>query len=138
MNALRLSTPARRKFLKSEGTEFAHCDDVFRRVALARPDVAMQLTHNGRVSLRLAAGRREARVRALLGDDFVGAARSIEAMECFVIPPKRIGENGHPGQLEAVDCPSLIVRRSTSVRPMANRRSFTIVSKPSPNASPMA
>jgi DNA mismatch repair protein MutL len=76
---LYFNTPARRKFLKSEGTEFAHCDDVFRRVALARPDVAMQLTHNGRVSLRLAAGRREARVRALLGDDFVGAARSIEA-----------------------------------------------------------
>ncbi len=76
---LYFNTPARRKFLKSEGTEFAHCDDVFRRIALARPDVAMQLTHNGRVSLRLAAGRREARVRALLGDDFVGAARSIEA-----------------------------------------------------------
>jgi DNA mismatch repair protein MutL len=49
---LYFNTPARRKFLKSEGTEFAHCDDVFRRVALARPDVALQLSHNGRVSLR--------------------------------------------------------------------------------------
>jgi DNA mismatch repair protein MutL len=68
---LYFNTPARRKFLKSEGTEFAHCDDVFRRVALARPDVALQLTHNGRVSLRLPSGRREARVRALLGDDFL-------------------------------------------------------------------
>ena len=76
---LYFNTPARRKFLKSEGTEFAHCDDVFRRVALARPDVAMQLAHNGRVSLRLPAGRREARVRALLGDDFVNAARAVEA-----------------------------------------------------------
>ena len=76
---LYFNTPARRKFLKSEGTEFAHCDDVFRRVALARPDVALQLTHNGRVSLRLPSGRREARVRALLGDDFLAAARSIEA-----------------------------------------------------------
>ncbi|WP_374242579.1 DNA mismatch repair endonuclease MutL [Zoogloea sp.] len=76
---LYFNTPARRKFLKSEGTEFAHCDDVFRRIALARPDVALQLTHNGRVSLRLPSGRREARVRALLGDDFLGAARLVEA-----------------------------------------------------------
>ncbi len=76
---LYFNTPARRKFLKSEGTEFAHCDDVFRRIALARPDVAMQLGHNGRVSLRLPSGRREARVRALLGDDFLAAARSVDA-----------------------------------------------------------
>ena len=76
---LYFNTPARRKFLKSEGTEFAHCDDVFRRIALARPDVALQLTHNGRVSLRLPSGRREARVRALLGDDFLNAARLVEA-----------------------------------------------------------
>lgn len=76
---LYFNTPARRKFLKSEGTEFAHCDDVFRRVALARPDVALQLSHNGRVSQRLPAGTREARVRALLGDDFLAAARSVEA-----------------------------------------------------------
>jgi DNA mismatch repair protein MutL len=76
---LYFNTPARRKFLKSEGTEFAHCDDVFRRVALARPDVALQLSHNGRVSHRLPSGTREARVRALLGDDFLASARAVEA-----------------------------------------------------------
>ena len=76
---LYFNTPARRKFLKSEGTEFAHCDDVFRRVALARPDVALQLSHNGRVSHRLPSGTKEARVRALLGDDFLAAARFVEA-----------------------------------------------------------
>lgn len=71
------NTPARRKFLKSEGTEFGHCDDVFRRVALARPDVGFQLSHNGRVSLRLAAGTPERRVSELLGDDFMLHARSV-------------------------------------------------------------
>ncbi|MDR3086330.1 MAG: DNA mismatch repair endonuclease MutL, partial [Azoarcus sp.] len=37
------NTPARRKFLKTEATEYAHCDETFRRVALARPEVGMQL-----------------------------------------------------------------------------------------------
>ena len=71
------NTPARRKFLKSEGTEFGHCDDVFRRIALARPDVGFQLAHNGRVSLRLAAGDAERRVREVLGDDFMAHCRQV-------------------------------------------------------------
>ena len=73
------NTPARRKFLKTEGTEFAHCDDAFRRVALARPDIAMQLSHNGRVTQRLAAGDMARRTGALLGDDFLEQARQIDA-----------------------------------------------------------
>ncbi|THF61460.1 DNA mismatch repair endonuclease MutL [Pseudothauera nasutitermitis] len=73
------STPARRKFLKSEGTEFAHCDEMFRRVALARPDVALQLSHNGRVIHRLGVADPLARVAALMGDDFVAHAREVES-----------------------------------------------------------
>lgn len=72
------NTPARRKFLKSESTEFGHCDDVFRRVALARPDVGFQLAHNGRVSLRLAAGDAARRVREVLGDDFMANCRVVD------------------------------------------------------------
>ncbi|MEN3112090.1 DNA mismatch repair endonuclease MutL [Uliginosibacterium paludis] len=72
------NTPARRKFLKSESTEFGHCDDVFRRVALARPDVGFQLSHNGRVSLRLAAGDAARRVREVLGDDFMANCRLVD------------------------------------------------------------
>jgi len=73
------NTPARRKFLKSEGTEYAHCDDMFRRVALARPDIGLQLSHNGRVVHRLPPGAPFARVGALMGDDFLLQAREVEA-----------------------------------------------------------
>ncbi|WP_068803254.1 DNA mismatch repair endonuclease MutL [Thauera phenolivorans] len=73
------NTPARRKFLKTEGTEYAHCDEMFRRIALARPDLAMQLAHNGRVIHRLPPGDALARVGALMGDDFVQHAREVAA-----------------------------------------------------------
>ncbi|KAA3652669.1 MAG: DNA mismatch repair endonuclease MutL [Proteobacteria bacterium] len=71
------NTPARRKFLKTEGTEFAHCDEAFRRVALARPDIAMQLSHNGRVAHRLPASDMTRRVGLLMGDDFLDHARAV-------------------------------------------------------------
>lgn len=72
------NVPARRKFLKSEGTEFGHCDEAFRRIALARPDVAFQLQHNGRVGLRLAPGDLTRRAGDLLGEDFLHHARAVE------------------------------------------------------------
>jgi len=73
------NTPARRKFLKSEATEYAHCDEMFRRVALARPDIGLQLAHNGRVTHRLPAGDEARRVAALMGDDFLTQARALDA-----------------------------------------------------------
>jgi DNA mismatch repair protein MutL len=47
------NTPARRKFLKTDNTEFKHLDQVVRRMALSRFDVAFKLQHNGRVVLHL-------------------------------------------------------------------------------------
>jgi DNA mismatch repair protein MutL len=76
---LYFNTPARRKFLRTEATEWAHCDEAFRRVALAHDDVAFTLTHNGRALQRLAPGGRRARVEALLGDAFVLHATLVDA-----------------------------------------------------------
>ncbi len=49
------NTPARRKFMRTERTEFNHIDKWVRRLALARPDVAFTLTHNRRTILKLEA-----------------------------------------------------------------------------------
>lgn len=73
------NTPARRKFLRTEQTEYGHCDDVFGRIALSVPQVAFQLMHNGRLMQRLPAGDMAIRVRALLGDEFMQHARPVEA-----------------------------------------------------------
>jgi DNA mismatch repair protein MutL len=76
---LYFNTPARRKFLKSEPTEFGHCDEVFRRIALARPHVAFTLRHNGRVSRHLRSQSPADRAKALLGEDFMQQAIEVEA-----------------------------------------------------------
>jgi DNA mismatch repair protein MutL len=75
---LYFNTPARRKFLRTEATEFGHCDETFRRVALARCDIAFTLKHNGRVSRHLRAQTLAERAAALLGEEFVSASLPIE------------------------------------------------------------
>jgi DNA mismatch repair protein MutL len=67
------NTPARRKFLKSEQTEYGHCAEVVRRIALARPDVAFTLTHNGRTVEHWNVSEIARRSAQILGDGFAGA-----------------------------------------------------------------
>lgn len=73
------NTPARRKFLKSESTEYAHCEEALRRVALSRPEVAFALSHNARSVLHLKPGTPEERLAALLGETFIERSRAVEA-----------------------------------------------------------
>ncbi|KVE39879.1 DNA mismatch repair endonuclease MutL [Burkholderia sp. TSV86] len=70
---LYFSTPARRKFLKSEQTEFGHCIEMIRRAALARPDVAISVLHNGRAVEHWNASEPAARVAKILGEGFASA-----------------------------------------------------------------
>jgi DNA mismatch repair protein MutL len=76
---LYFNTPARRKFLKSEATEFARCDEALCRMALARPDVTFNLAHNGKPKRYLPTADRQRRVREIFGDEFAAQARSVEA-----------------------------------------------------------
>ncbi|MEO8418372.1 MAG: DNA mismatch repair endonuclease MutL [Methylophilaceae bacterium] len=75
---LYFNTPARRKFLKKEGTEFGHCEEAFRRIALSRPDVAFMLQHNGRALTRLAVSEPTRRFSEVLGEDFAAEAFSVD------------------------------------------------------------
>jgi len=70
---LYFNTPARRKFLKSEQTEFGHCLEMIRRAALARPDVAISVLHNGKAVEHWNATEPTQRVAKILGDSFATA-----------------------------------------------------------------
>ncbi len=76
------NTPARRKFLRTEKTEFAHIEEAFRRQALSRYDVTWVLRHNQKTVHQLPAGdaaaARERRIASLLGKNFIEHARYIE------------------------------------------------------------
>ena len=75
VSELFFNTPARRKFLKSEATELAHCTEALRRHALARPDVEFALWHDGRLLQQWRAAPPEQRLRDVLGDSFFGSSR---------------------------------------------------------------
>ena len=75
---LYFNTPARKKFMRSEQTEFGHCEETFRRIALARPDTAFALRHNGRVSTLVRAQTLGERAAGLLGREFLDASIPVE------------------------------------------------------------
>ena len=70
---LYFNTPARRKFLKSDQTEFGHCAEVVRRIALSRPDVTISLSHNGKTVDHWNATDFGKRCAQILGEEFSAA-----------------------------------------------------------------
>jgi DNA mismatch repair protein MutL len=73
------STPARRKFLKSDATELAHCLEAVRRHALVRPRVGFAVWHEGRLVEQWRASDEAQRIRDVLGEDFVEHSRPLAA-----------------------------------------------------------
>ena len=78
VNDLYFNTPARRKFLKQEATEFGHCEAAFERVALSRPDVAFMLQHNGRAISRYGISPANKRFAEVLGAEFSAESINVE------------------------------------------------------------
>ena len=81
------NTPARRKFLRAEKTEFGHIEETVKRLALSRFDVGFQLRHNGRAIQQLRAAQseleKERRVAAVCGPEFI---------EHVVVIDSRVGD----------------------------------------------
>ncbi|MDO6694869.1 DNA mismatch repair endonuclease MutL [Aliiglaciecola sp. 3_MG-2023] len=77
------NTPARRKFLRAEKTEFTHIDEVIRRIALSRFDVALSLKHNGKTVRKYPAIKEGQsalkRISAVCGSDFADHAIPIDS-----------------------------------------------------------
>lgn len=92
------NTPARRKFMRTEKTEFAHIDEVVRRIALARFDVTINLSHNGKMVRQYRGVKqdmpRERRLGAICGVPFLENALAIEwqhgdlALQGWVVEPQ--------------------------------------------------
>jgi DNA mismatch repair protein MutL len=87
------NTPARRKFLKSSGTEFGHCLEAIRRCALANPQIGFSIWHNGKPLHRWNAGTLENRADEIIGSEFHAAKLALEIgndllhMEGFIGAP---------------------------------------------------
>ncbi|HET7793364.1 MAG TPA: DNA mismatch repair endonuclease MutL [Rhizobacter sp.] len=93
------STPARRKFLKTDATELAHCIEAVRRHALVRPDVGFAVWHEGKlVQQWRRASATGQRVREVMGEEFVVESREV----AFEAGPLRItGRAGTPAAARA-------------------------------------
>ncbi|CAE6923326.1 DNA mismatch repair endonuclease MutL [Vibrio sp. B1FLJ16] len=76
------NTPARRKFLRTEKTEFSHIDELLKRIALSRFDVSINIRHNGKIIRQYRAAKNqlqtEKRIAAVCGNGFVRNMLRIE------------------------------------------------------------
>ncbi|MCW8331814.1 DNA mismatch repair endonuclease MutL [Photobacterium sp. SDRW27] len=76
------NTPARRKFLRTEKTEFSHIDELLKRIALSRLDVTINLRHNGKMIRQYRAAQtqvqKERRLAAVCGSNFLNHALAVE------------------------------------------------------------
>jgi DNA mismatch repair protein MutL len=109
--------PARRKFLRSERTEYLHIETLFRRLALSRFDIGFSLIHNQKRLLHVRAAtsatERQQRIATLVGHEFVRQARQIAytatgmALNGWVVPT---GDGRTQGDLQHLQLNGRIIR----------------------------
>lgn len=85
------STPARRKFLKTDATELAHCVEAVRRHALARPDVGFAIWHDGRLVEQWRAASRDQRLADVLGSDLLDQGVAVDYSAGAIRVTGRVG-----------------------------------------------
>lgn len=98
------NTPARRKFLRTEKTEFSHIDEVIKRIALSRFDVGFQLNHNGKSVREFPPAQTEKqrlqRLAKICGGGFAEQASAIDAVDGdfhlsgWLVPPEHCRHQG--------------------------------------------
>ena len=71
------ATPARRKFLKTDATELAHCLEAVRRHALARPEVGFAVWHEGKLVAQWRSAAIQQRIEEVLGEAFIAQSRAL-------------------------------------------------------------
>ncbi len=99
------NTPARRRFLRSEKTEFGHIDELLRRLALSRADVSLLLRHNGKLVRQYRAVRGtgltdlQQRVLAVCGKEFLSQALHLHSehhgltLSGWILPPPAVTDS---------------------------------------------
>ena len=71
------NTPARRKFLKTEATELAHCLEAVRRQAIVRPEIGFSVWHDGKAVANWSRASLAVRTGDVLGSEFIGHSRLV-------------------------------------------------------------
>ena len=96
------ATPARRKFLKTDATELAHCLEAVRRHALVRPDVGFAVWHEGKLVEQWRAADLDQRIADVLGPEFIANSRRIDLPLSLHAPAVRVlGRVGLPDAARA-------------------------------------
>ncbi len=85
------STPARRKFLKTDATELAHCVEAVRRHALAQPQVGFAIWHEGKLVEQWRAATQQQRLADVLGADWLASSVAVNHTTAGLIVTGQVG-----------------------------------------------